>query len=85
MNACFSIFFSVDGKRTDGHIRTLERAFADLRHALRNRDLVFQASHKCKSFSFSILVSPAGSFQAGKALALIKRPFPHRFDAVRQG
>ena len=26
-----------------------------------------------------------GKLQAGKALAQVKRPFPHRFDAVRQG
>ena len=26
-----------------------------------------------------------GKLQAGKALAQIKRPFPHRFNAVRQG
>ena len=41
--------FPQRGRQADGrHIRTLERAFADLRHALWDHDLCFQASHKCK-------------------------------------
>ena len=76
------------GRQADGpHTRITERVLVDLRHALRDHDLCFQAIPSSKfrkrvRFNFG---QSGGKLQTGKALAAIKRAFPHRFDAVRQG